>query len=162
MGTHKSGWSATFRIGHPSVYRSRGHLKKWASTIHEVGIRSSCNVAWPRATMGVHLSGWASNLRQLRKSTHKDWASNFGGILGVHSHRLGFQFGWVWDSIVDASGHRIWTNMVAQRGWRWASNLGGFGRSLWEDVDTQHGQTWSPNVDVDGLPIWTKLDAQCG
>lgn len=159
---HVQLWEPTNRGGHPLAYRSRGHLRKWASTIHEVGIRSSGNVAWPRATMGVHLSGWASNLRQLRASTHKDWASNFGGILVAHSQGLGFQLGWVWLSIVGRCGYPTWTNVVAQHGRSWASNLGRFGRPLWTGVGAQYGQTWSPNVDVDGLPIWTKLDAQCG
>ena len=162
MGAHKSGWSASFRIGRPLAYRSRGHLRKWASIIHEVGIRNSGNVAWPRETMGVHLSGWASNLRQLRASTHKDWVSNFGGILVAHSQGLGFQLGWVWLSIVDRSGLPTWTNVVAQHGRSWASNLGGFGCPLWEGVDCQHGQTWLPNMDGVGHPTWIRMVAQDG
>lgn len=137
MGTHKSGWLATFRIGRPLAYRSRGHLRKWASTIHEVGIRSSGNVAWPRATMGVHLSGWASNLRQLLASTHKDWASNFGGILVAHSQGLGFQLGWAWLSIVGRCGRPTWTRLVAQDGRMWASKMGGSGCQCGQDVTAQ-------------------------
>ena len=157
MGAHPRP-CITFRVatcyyGHPQI-GVVSHVPDWASTCVQV--------AWPRATMGVHLSGWASNLRQLRASTHKNWASNFGGILVAHLQGLGFQLGWVWLSIVGRCGLPTWTNMVAQHGRSWASNLGGFSCPLWADVDSQHGQTWSSNMDRGGLPTWVGLDIHCG
>ena len=119
--------------------------------------------------MGVHLSGWASNLRQLRASTHKDWASNFGGILVAHSQGLGFQLGWVWLSIVGRCGLPTWTNVVAQHGRSWASSLGGLGCPLWTGMGSQHGQTWSPthkdwasSLGGFGCPLWVDVVAQRG
>ena len=157
MGAHPRP-RITFRVatcyyGHPQI-GVVSHVPDWASTCVQV--------AWPRATMGVHLSGWASNLRQLRASTHKNWASNFGGILVAHLQGLGLQLGRIWTSIVDRSGHPVWTNMEAQYGQRWASILGGFGYPLWIGVDTQYGQTWTSNVDENGRPRWAEVDAQCG